>query len=119
MAGRAWPNLGRRAANILALTSFALLLLVGVLATGMALRVNRAADWVAHSLEAQARAAGLLSEVQDVELGRRGYLLTRSDAYLAPYKSPRRDSTGAGRFAIACRRQSRANSAGGAHGRAD
>ena len=88
-AGRASPNLGRRAANILALTSFALLLLVGVLATGMALRVNRAADWVAHSFEAQARAAELLNEVQDVELGRRGYLLTRSDAYLAPYERAR------------------------------
>ena len=88
-AGRAWPNFGRRAANILALTSFALLLLVGVLATGMAWRVNRAADWVAHSLEAQARAAALLGEVQDVELGQRGYLLTRSDAYLAPYEKAR------------------------------
>src|SRR4029077_7537107 len=88
-AGRAWPNFGRRAANILALTSFALLLLVGVLATGMAWRVNRAADWVAPSLEAQARAAALLGEVQDVELGQRGYLLSRSDAYLAPYEKAR------------------------------
>ncbi len=88
-AGGAWPNLGRRAANILALTSFALLLLVGALATGMALRVNRAADWVAHSLEVQARAVGLLSEIEDVELGQRGYLLTRSEAYLAPYEKAR------------------------------
>ena len=86
---RAWPNLGRRAANILALTGFALLILVGALATGMALRVNRAAYWVAHSLEAQARAAALLTEVQDIELGQRGYLLTRSDAYLAPYERAR------------------------------
>jgi signal transduction histidine kinase/ActR/RegA family two-component response regulator len=86
---RAWPSLGRRAANILALTSFALLILVGALATGMALRVNRAAYWVAHSLEAQARAAELFTEVQDIELGQRGYLLTRSDAYLAPYERAR------------------------------
>jgi signal transduction histidine kinase/ActR/RegA family two-component response regulator len=78
-----WPSLGRRAANMLALASFALLILVGVLATAMAGRVNRAADWVAHSLEVQARGAQLLSEVQDLELGQRGYLLTRSDA---PYQ---------------------------------
>jgi signal transduction histidine kinase len=78
--------LGRRAANLLALTGFALLIVVGVLAAAMVGRVNRAADWVAHSLEVQARSAQLLGEVQDLELGQRGYLLTRSDAYLAPYE---------------------------------
>jgi hypothetical protein len=41
---------------MLAPASFALLILVGVLAVAMAERVNRAADWVAHSLEAEARA---------------------------------------------------------------
>ena len=34
--GRLWPNLGRRAANMLALASFALLILVGVLAAALA-----------------------------------------------------------------------------------
>ena len=87
--GRSWPNLGRRAANMLALASFALLILVGVLAAAMAERVNRAADWVAHSLEVQARATDLLSRVQDLNLGQRGYLLTRSDAFLAPYEQAR------------------------------
>ncbi len=86
---RSWPNLGRRAANMLALASFALLILVGVLAAAMAERVNRAADWVAHSIEVQARATDLLSRVQDLKLGQRGYLLTRSDAFLAPYEQAR------------------------------
>jgi hypothetical protein len=54
----AWPNLGLRAANMLALASLALLILVGVLAAAVAERVNRAADWVAHSLEVQARTEG-------------------------------------------------------------
>ena len=87
--GRSWPNLGRRAANMLALASFALLILVGVLAVAMAERVNRAADWVAHSLEAEAIATELLDRVQDLKLGQRGYLLTRSDAFLAPYDEAR------------------------------
>jgi CHASE3 domain sensor protein len=74
---------------MLAPASFALLILVGVLAVAMAERVNRAADWVAHSLEAEARAIELLNRVQDLELGQRGYLLTRSDAFLAPYDEAR------------------------------
>jgi signal transduction histidine kinase/CheY-like chemotaxis protein len=88
--GRPWPNLGRRAANMLALASFALLILVGVLAAAMAERVNRAADWVAHSLEVEARATELLSRVQDVKLDQRGYLLTRSDTFLTAYDEAQR-----------------------------
>jgi signal transduction histidine kinase/ActR/RegA family two-component response regulator len=83
---RLWPNLGRRAANLLALASFALLILVGVLAAAMAERVNSAADWVAHSIEVEARATELLTRVQDLKLAQRGYLLTRSNAFLAPYE---------------------------------
>jgi CHASE3 domain sensor protein len=74
---------------MLALASFALLILVGVLAAAMTERVNRAADWVAHSIEVQARATDLLSRVQDLKLGQRGYLLTRSDAFLQPYEQAR------------------------------
>src|ERR1700683_4446200 len=87
--GRSWPNLGRRLANMLAPASFALWILAGVLAVAMAERVNRAADWVAHSLEVEARATELLNRVQDLKLGQRGYLLTRSDAFLAPYDEAR------------------------------
>ena len=84
-----WPSLGRRAANLLALIGFALLVGVGVLAALMAERVNGAADWVAHSLEVQGKAAGLLGDVQDLELAKRGYLLTRSDAFLPAYDEAR------------------------------
>jgi signal transduction histidine kinase len=87
--GQAWPNLGRRAANLLALVGFALLIVVGVLAALMAERVNGTADWVAHSLEVQGKAAGLLGDVQDLELAKRGYLLTRSDAFLPLYNGAR------------------------------
>jgi signal transduction histidine kinase/ActR/RegA family two-component response regulator len=87
--GRAWPSLGRRAANMLAIAGFALLILAGVLAVVMVERVNSSADWVAHTLDVQARAAELLGRVQDLELAKRGYLLTRSDAFLPPYDEAR------------------------------
>ena len=87
--GPAWPNLGRRAANILALASFVLMILAGLMAGAMVERVDSAADWVAHSLEVQGQAAGLLGRVQGLELAKRGYLLTRSDAFLPPFDEAR------------------------------
>jgi signal transduction histidine kinase len=87
--GQPWPNLGRRAANILALASFGLMILGGLLAAVMVERVNNAADWVAHSLEVQARASESFGKVQDLELAKRGFLLTRSDAFLPPYDEAR------------------------------
>jgi signal transduction histidine kinase/ActR/RegA family two-component response regulator len=83
--GRAWPKFGRRAANLLALASFVLVVVAGLLAAAMVERVKSAADWVAHSLEVQGAATQLLGTVQGLELAERGYLLTRSDAFLAPY----------------------------------
>ena len=64
--GQSWPNLGRRAANILALASFGLVILAGLLAAAMVERVNSAADWVAHSLEVEGRASELLGKLQDL-----------------------------------------------------
>jgi len=87
--GRGWPNLGRRAANILALASFVLVVVAGLLAAAMAERVRSAAGWVAHSLEVQGAATQLLGTVQGLELAERGYLLTKSDAFLAPYERAR------------------------------
>jgi signal transduction histidine kinase/ActR/RegA family two-component response regulator len=87
--GRAWPNLGRRAANILALTSFGLMIVAGLLAAAMVERVGSTADWVAHSLKVQGAATQLLGTVQGLELAERGYLSTRSDAFLAPYQRAR------------------------------
>ena len=85
----AWPNLGRRAANMLALASFGLMILAGLLAAAMIERVNSTADWVAHSLEVQGKAAELLGRVQDLELAKRGFLLTRSGAFLPPFDEAR------------------------------
>jgi signal transduction histidine kinase/CheY-like chemotaxis protein len=87
--GSAWPNLGRRAANILAAASFVLVVVAGLLAAGMVERVKNAADWVAHTLEVQGAATQLLGTVQGMELAERGYLLTRSDAFIAPYERAR------------------------------
>ena len=87
--GPSWPNLGRRAANILALASFGLMILAGLLAAVMVERVNSAADWVAHSLEVEGRASELLGKLQDLELAKRGFLLTRSDAFIPSYDEAR------------------------------
>ena len=87
--GRAWPNLGRRAANALALASFVLVVVAGLLAAAMVERVKSAADWVAHTLEVQGAATQLLGAVQGLELAERGYLLTRSDDFIAPYEQAR------------------------------
>jgi CHASE3 domain sensor protein/CheY-like chemotaxis protein len=87
--GQAGLNPGRRVADILALASLALLIVVGVLAAAMAERVNRAADRIAHSLEVEAGANDLLKGVEDLQLAERGYLLTRSSAYLSPFEQAR------------------------------
>jgi signal transduction histidine kinase/ActR/RegA family two-component response regulator len=83
------PNLGRRAANMLALASFGLMILAGFLAAATVERVNDTADWVAHSLDVQAKAAQLLGRVQDLELAKGDYLLTRLDAFLPAYDEAR------------------------------
>ena len=85
----AWPNLGRRAANILALASFGLMILAGLLAAVMVERVNSTADWVAHSLEVEGGASELLGKLQDLELAKRGFLLTRSDGFIPSYDEAR------------------------------
>ena len=87
--GQSWPNLGRRAANILALASFGLVILAGLLAAAMVERVNSAADWVAHSLEVEGRASELLGKLQDLELAKRGFLLTRSGGFIPSYDEAR------------------------------
>lgn len=43
------------------------------------------ASWVTHTLLVQNQLGALLSAVQDVETGQRGYLLTNDKAYLQPY----------------------------------
>ena len=45
------------------------------------------ATWVAHTLQVENQLGALLSAVQDVETGQRGYLLTNDKAYLLPYET--------------------------------
>jgi signal transduction histidine kinase/ActR/RegA family two-component response regulator len=52
-------------------------------------RVNSAADWVAHSLEVEGRASELLGRLQDLELAKRGFLLTRSNGFIPSYDEAR------------------------------
>ena len=44
---------------------------------------------VAHSLRVNTAIHAVLSQVQDIEIGQRGYLLTRDADYLAPYEASR------------------------------
>lgn len=48
-------------------------------------------NWVRHTHEVQQNLTKLMSVLQDAETGQRGYLLTGSDRYLAPYKSAKSD----------------------------
>jgi signal transduction histidine kinase/ActR/RegA family two-component response regulator len=64
-------------------------ILAGLLAAAMVERVNSAADWVAHSLEVEGRASELLGRLQDLELAKRGFLLTRSNGFIPSYDEAR------------------------------
>ena len=65
------------------------MILAGLLAAVMVERVNSTADWVAHSLEVEGGASELLGKLQDLELAKRGFLLTRSDGFIPSYDEAR------------------------------
>ena len=64
-----------------------------LLAVGGYLSVRFAADereqqaWVVHTYQVIDRLQKVLADVQEAEAGQRGYLLTRQDRFLAPYRS--------------------------------
>ncbi len=64
-----------------------------LLAVGGYLSVRFAADereqqaWVIHTYQVIDRLQAVLADVQEAETGQRGYLLTRQDRFLAPYRS--------------------------------
>jgi signal transduction histidine kinase len=66
-----------------------LALLLTVIAANFLLMGRQDAEQAAvqRSLEVQLRLSQVLSLVQDAETGQRGYLLTHSETYLAPYKA--------------------------------
>src|SRR5262245_27237683 len=43
--------------------------------------------WVAHTYQVRTELAELLSQLKDAETGQRGYLITGTERYLAPYQA--------------------------------
>jgi len=56
-------------------------------ATWLAYRQQKAIEQVTHTLEVDAKVAGVLSLLQDAETGQRGYLLTGRKDFLEPYNN--------------------------------
>ena len=72
----------------------ALVLTAGTAAVITVFRAASASHWVTHTLEVRAAAAQLLSDVQDIETGARGYLLTGEDLFEALQEWRRRGRSG-------------------------
>ncbi len=68
------------------LGAVALLLIVGV-SLWLSSRANTHAIEVAKAKDVRTAVADLLSLLQDMEIGQRGYLLSRNDIYLQPYEA--------------------------------
>jgi signal transduction histidine kinase len=64
---------------------FLILAISVVSATWLAYRQQKAIEQVTHTLEVDAKVAGVLSLLQDAETGQRGYLLTGRKDFLEPY----------------------------------
>jgi len=74
---------------MMVLGTVALLAIVGV-SLWLSSRANTHAVEVAKAREVRAAVADLLSLLQDMEIGQRGYLLSRDDRYLEPYEDASR-----------------------------
>ena len=68
------------------LAGFALLVAVVLIAVWLTLRQDSSTALVRHALEVENRLSSVLSLTQDAETGQRGYLLTRQDQFLGPYR---------------------------------
>lgn len=62
---------------------------VGWVSLDTTARLTEAAQWSEHTHEVQKRLADLLSAVQDIETGQRGYVITGEDQFLQPYEAGR------------------------------
>ena len=76
-------SLGKRALLIPA----ALVLAAGLAAVAMFFRMSDTSDWVSHTLEVRLAASSLLVQMQDAEAGERGYMLTRQENFIEPYRT--------------------------------
>lgn len=65
----------------------AILLLIGLAAYQSIREFEETVDWVAHSQEVLGRLQAVLSDVQDIEIGLRGYVMTGKERFLDPYKN--------------------------------
>ncbi len=84
-----WADRSRR--SLVALVgSFALVLLVTLVAFLLSLQAQQADRWLRHSLEIESRLNQVQTLITDAETGQRGYLLTGRESYLAPYEAATR-----------------------------
>jgi signal transduction histidine kinase len=65
----------------------AILLVIGLAAYQSIREFDGTVDWVAHSQEVLGRLQVVLSDVQDIEIGLRGYVMTGKERFLDPYKN--------------------------------
>jgi signal transduction histidine kinase len=65
----------------------AILLLIGLAGYQSIREFDETVDWVAHSQEVLGRLQVVLSDVQDIEIGLRGSVMTGKERSLAPYKN--------------------------------
>src|SRR5688572_3978883 len=75
---------------------FALVLMVFILVGALSFRgltqLVEASDWRKHSYERSMKLDALLSDVKDVELGQRSFVLTGQEAFLDQYQAGIRES---------------------------
>ena len=64
----------------------AILLLIGIASYQSLREFGKTVDWAAHSQEILVCLQTVLSDVQDIEIGLRGYVMTGKERFLSPYK---------------------------------
>ena len=74
--------------------AFVAVLLIGVFSFRLLEARSAAAERITKTLESIERMESLLSALKDAETGQRGYLLTGSETYLAPYSAARVEMPG-------------------------
>jgi len=65
----------------------AILVIVGFAGYQSIREFDETVDWVAHSQEVLRRLQVVLSDMQDIEIGLRGYVMTGKERFLDPYKN--------------------------------
>lgn len=80
----------RRTILMMVVGGIALLYIIG-LSLWLSARTESHAEEVVNAREVRTAAADLLSLLQDMEIGQRGYLLSQDSKYLAPYEDARKD----------------------------